>query len=142
MHRHAGEAWLYVLEGSGHSYLGTEPEGGTNHRGEGRPHRRRPLPVHQHFNDDLQQTAKWCGSTCSTAFLDTMRVLMDPMVLFEEPPEHIRDAQAVTSPHRLAEVKRPHGHDAVALPPACCPSTCCPPSSRRAVGSHRGCRTA
>jgi gentisate 1,2-dioxygenase len=23
-----------------------------------------------------------------------MRVLMDPMVLFEEPPDHIRDAQA------------------------------------------------
>jgi gentisate 1,2-dioxygenase len=31
MHRHAGEAWLYVLEGTGHSYLGTEPEGGTNY---------------------------------------------------------------------------------------------------------------
>jgi gentisate 1,2-dioxygenase len=28
------------------------------------------------------------------SLLDTMRVLMDPMVLFEEPPEHIRDAQA------------------------------------------------
>jgi gentisate 1,2-dioxygenase len=28
------------------------------------------------------------------SLLDTMRVLMDPMVLFEEPPQHIRDAQA------------------------------------------------
>ena len=46
MHRHAGEAWLYVLEGTGHSYLGTEPEGGDGLPvEEGRHHRRRPLPV-------------------------------------------------------------------------------------------------
>jgi gentisate 1,2-dioxygenase len=28
------------------------------------------------------------------SLLETMRALMDPQVLFEEPPEHIRDAQA------------------------------------------------
>ena len=59
MHRHAGEAWLYVLEGTGHSYLGTEPEGGTNH-----PWKKGDLIVvdhflwHQHFNDDPEKTAK------------------------------------------------------------------------------------
>jgi gentisate 1,2-dioxygenase len=28
------------------------------------------------------------------SLLETMRVLMDPMVLFEEPPDAVRDAQA------------------------------------------------
>ncbi len=95
MHRHAGEAWLYVLEGSGHSYLGTEPEGGTDY-----PWQKGDLIVvdhflwHQHFNDDPQLTAKVVRIHMFDSLLDTMRVLMDPMVLFEEPPEHIRDAQA------------------------------------------------
>ncbi|MGH3640897.1 MAG: cupin domain-containing protein [Mycobacterium sp.] len=95
MHRHAGEAWLYVLEGSGHSYLGTEPEGGIEH-----PWQKGDLIVvdhflwHQHFNDDPQRTAKVVRIHMFDSLLDTMRVLMDPMVLFEEPPEHIRDAQA------------------------------------------------
>jgi gentisate 1,2-dioxygenase len=95
MHRHAGEAWLYVLEGSGHSYLGTEPEGGTDH-----PWKKGDLIVvdhflwHQHFNDDPTQTAKVVRIHMFDSLLDTMRVLMDPMVLFEEPPQHIRDAQA------------------------------------------------
>jgi gentisate 1,2-dioxygenase len=59
MHRHAGEAWLYVLEGTGHSYLGIEPEGGTDY-----PWKKGDLIVvdhflwHQHFNDDPEKTAK------------------------------------------------------------------------------------
>lgn len=95
MHRHAGEAWLYVLEGTGHSYLGTEPEGGTNHQW-----KKGDLIVvdhflwHQHFNDDPENTAKVVRIHMFDSLLDTMRVLMDPMVLFEEPPQHIRDAQA------------------------------------------------
>jgi gentisate 1,2-dioxygenase len=28
------------------------------------------------------------------SLLETMRALCDPLVLFEEPPDHIRDAQA------------------------------------------------
>lgn len=95
MHRHAGEAWLYVLEGRGHSYLGTEPEGGENH-----PWKKGDLIVvdhflwHQHFNDDPERTAKVVRVHMFDSLLETMRVLMDPMVLFEEPPDHIRDAQA------------------------------------------------
>ena len=95
MHRHAGEAWLYVLEGTGHSYLGTEPEGGTDY-----PWKKGDIIVvdhflwHQHFNDDPEKTAKVVRIHMFDSLLDTMRVLMDPMVLFEEPPQHIRDAQA------------------------------------------------
>jgi gentisate 1,2-dioxygenase len=95
IHRHAGEAWLYVLEGTGHSYLGTEIEGGTNH-----PWKKGDLFVvdhflwHQHVNDDPNKTAKVVRIHMFDSLLDTMRVLMDPVVLFEEPPQHIRDAQA------------------------------------------------
>jgi gentisate 1,2-dioxygenase len=95
MHRHPGEAWLYVLEGEGHSYLGSEPEGGTNH-----PWKKGDIIVvdhflwHQHFNDSPDTTAKVVRIHMFDSLLETMRVLMDPMVLFEEPPDHIRDAQA------------------------------------------------
>jgi gentisate 1,2-dioxygenase len=95
MHRHAGEAWLYVVEGEGHSYLGTEPEGGENHTW-----KKGDLIVvdhflwHQHFNDSQENTAKVVRIHMFDSLLETMRVLLDPLVLFEEPPEHIRDAQA------------------------------------------------
>jgi gentisate 1,2-dioxygenase len=95
MHRHPGEAWLYVVEGEGHSYLGTEPEGGVNH-----PWRKGDLIVvdhflwHQHMNDSPDRTAKVVRIHMFDSLLETMRVLTDPLVLFEEPPEHIRDAQA------------------------------------------------
>jgi gentisate 1,2-dioxygenase len=95
MHRHPGEAWLYVLDGSGHSYLGTEPEGGTNHRW-----KKGDLIIvdhflwHQHFNDDPEKTAKVVRIHMFDSLLETMRVLCDPLVLFEEPPTHIRDRQA------------------------------------------------
>jgi gentisate 1,2-dioxygenase len=95
MHRHAGEAWLYVLDGTGHSYLGIEPEGGTDY-----PWKKGDIIVvdhflwHQHFNDDPEKTAKVVRIHMFDSLLDTMRVLLDPLVLFEEPPDHIRDAQA------------------------------------------------
>jgi len=95
MHRHPGEAWLYVLEGRGHSYLGTEPEGGEDH-----PWKKGDIIVvdhflwHQHFNDDPDDTAKVVRIHMFDSLLETMRVLADPLVLFEEPPDHIRDRQA------------------------------------------------
>lgn len=95
MHRHPGEAWLYVLEGEGHSYLGAEPEGGENH-----PWKKGDLIVvdhylwHQHFNDSQENTARVVRVHMFDSLLETMRALMDPKVLFEEPPDHIRDAQA------------------------------------------------
>ena len=95
MHRHPGEAWLYVVEGRGHSFLGTEPDKGEDH-----PWQKGDLIVvdhflwHQHFNDDPDSTAKVVRIHMFDSLLETMRVLMDPMVLFEEPPDAIRDAQA------------------------------------------------
>ena len=95
MHRHPGEAWLYVLDGEGHSYLGAEPEGGTDY-----PWKKGDLIVvdhylwHQHFNDSLVNTARVVRVHMFDSLLETMRALMDPMVLFEEPPDAIRDAQA------------------------------------------------
>jgi gentisate 1,2-dioxygenase len=95
MHRHPGEAWLYVVEGSGHTYLGTEPEGGTVH-----PWKKGDLIIvdhflwHQHLNDDPKKTAKVVRIHMFDSLLETMRALCDPLVLFEEPPTHIRDKQA------------------------------------------------
>ena len=95
LHRHPGEAWLYVVEGHGHSFMGTAPDKGEHHRW-----KKGDLIVvdhflwHQHFNDDPEKTAKVVRIHMFDSLLDTMRVLMDPMVLFEEPPEHIRNAQA------------------------------------------------
>jgi gentisate 1,2-dioxygenase len=95
MHRHPGEAWLYVVEGSGHSFLGTEPEVGERH-----PWGKGDLIVvdhflwHAHVNADPERTAKVVRVHMFDSLLDTMRVLMDPLVLFEEPPDEIRDRQA------------------------------------------------
>jgi gentisate 1,2-dioxygenase len=95
MHRHPGEAWLYVVEGSGHSYLGTEPEGGDTY-----PWQKGDIIVvdhflwHQHINDDPERTAKVVRIHMFDSLLETMRALCDPLVLFEEPPDHIRDKQA------------------------------------------------
>ena len=56
LHRHPGEAWLYVVEGYGHSFMGTAPDKGEHHRW-----KKGDLIVvdhflwHQHFNDDPEQ---------------------------------------------------------------------------------------
>lgn len=95
MHRHPGEAWLYVLDGQGHSYMGPEPEGGTLH-----PWKKGDLIIvdhflwHQHLNDDPERTARVVRVHMFDSLLETMRALCDPLVLFEEPPDHIRDRQA------------------------------------------------
>ena len=53
LHRHPGEAWLYVVEGYGHSFLGIAPDQGQHYRW-----KKGDLIVvdhylwHQHFNDD------------------------------------------------------------------------------------------
>ena len=59
MHRHSGEAWLYVVEGQGHSFMGSEPDQGEDYKWE-----KGDLIVvdhyswHQHFNDDKEKTAR------------------------------------------------------------------------------------
>jgi gentisate 1,2-dioxygenase len=95
MHRHPGEAWLYVVEGRGHSYLGPAPEGGPTY-----PWKKGDIIVvdhflwHQHVNDDPDRTARVVRIHMFDSLLETMRALCDPLVLFEEPPDHIRDSQA------------------------------------------------
>jgi gentisate 1,2-dioxygenase len=85
MHRHPGEAWLYVVEGRGHSYLGIEPTGGQTVEWE-----KGDLVVvdhflwHQHFNDVPDGPSRLVRIHAFASMLETMRVLLDPMPLFEE----------------------------------------------------------
>lgn len=89
-HLHPGEAWLYVVEGRGHSYLGREPEGGENHSWE-----TGDLVVvdhalwHQHFNDDTEHPARLVRIHAFDSILETMRVLTYPLELFLEPKENL-----------------------------------------------------
>lgn len=88
IHRHPGEAWLYVLDGHGHSLLGTEPDEVHEHRWS-----KGDLIVvdhflwHQHFNDDSNATAKLVRMHMFDSLLETMRALCFPLVLFEEGQE-------------------------------------------------------
>lgn len=85
MHRHPGEAWLYCIEGLGHSYLGEEPEGGEVHEWEAGD-----LVVvdhwlwHQHFNDVQDGPSRLVRIHMFASLLETMRAAMDPLPLFEE----------------------------------------------------------
>jgi gentisate 1,2-dioxygenase len=98
MHRHPGEAWLYVVEGQGHTYWGTEPTGG-----EIREWKAGDLIVvdhflwHQHVNDQTTETARLVRIHMFDSVLETMRALMDPMVLFEEPPEMLAEAPDISN---------------------------------------------
>lgn len=82
-HRHGGEAFLYVVSGRGHSEID-----GAEH-----PWEAGDLIVvdhfawHQHFNDDRQRTARLIRVHNFDALYDMMRVLLDPLDLFEELPE-------------------------------------------------------
>ena len=100
LHRHPGEAWLYVVEGHGHSFLGTAPDKGEHHRW-----KKGDLIVvdhflwHQHFNDDPVNQCRLVRIHMFDSILETMRALMDPMVLFEEAEDTLRlDAGAVADP--------------------------------------------
>lgn len=85
MHRHPGEAWLYVVEGRGHSYLGVEPTGGRVVEWE-----TGDLVVvdhylwHQHFNDVPDRPSRLVRIHAFASMLETMRALLDPLPLFEE----------------------------------------------------------
>jgi gentisate 1,2-dioxygenase len=79
-HRHGGEAWLYVVSGRGHSEIdGVEY-----------PWEAGDLIVvdhwswHQHFNDDKEKTARLVRVHNFDALYDMIRILLDPLNLFEE----------------------------------------------------------
>jgi gentisate 1,2-dioxygenase len=97
MHRHPGEAYLYVVEGRGHSYMGTETTGGRDYEW-----KEGDLIVvdhflwHQHFNDDPSKTARLVRVHMFASLLETMRALLDPLVLFEEPSEALAQAADIS----------------------------------------------
>jgi quercetin dioxygenase-like cupin family protein len=82
-HRHGGEAWLYVISGRGHSEID----------GVDYPWEAGDLIVvdhwawHQHFNDDRERTARLVRVHNFDALYDMMRILLDPLNIFEELPK-------------------------------------------------------
>lgn len=82
-HRHGGEAWLYVITGHGHSEIdGVDYEWGPG-----------DLVVvdrwawHQHFNDDNERIASLIRIHNMDTLYMGMRIMLDPLDLFEEPPK-------------------------------------------------------
>lgn len=93
-HRHGGEAWLYALEGRGHSVI----DGNRYDWEEG------DLVVvdhwawHQHLNSDPDLTARLIRVHNFAGIYDAMRVLLDPMTLEEEEPNSEPDVSTVIWP--------------------------------------------
>lgn len=93
-HRHGGEAWLYALEGRGHSVIDDKrvdwKEGDlvvVDH-----------WAWHQHFNSDPEMTARLVRVHNFAGIYDAMRCLLDPMTLEEEEPNSEPDVTTVTWP--------------------------------------------
>lgn len=94
MHRHSGEAWLYVVDGHGHSFIGSNADDGENYEwGKGDLIVVDHYSWHQHFNDDKSMTARVVRVHILDTLLNTMNALCYPMNLLEEPPDHIRSRQ-------------------------------------------------
>jgi gentisate 1,2-dioxygenase len=97
IHRHPGEAWLYVVEGRGHSFMGIAPDNGQHYRW-----KKGDLIVvdhylwHQHFNDDPVNECRLVRVHMFDSLLETMRTLMDPMVLFEEAEDTLVSMQELS----------------------------------------------
>jgi gentisate 1,2-dioxygenase len=93
-HRHGGEAWLYALEGRGHSVI----DGKRVDWEEG------DLVVvdhwawHQHHNSDPDLTARLIRVHNFAGIYDAMRCLLDPMTLEEEEPNSEPDVATVIWP--------------------------------------------
>lgn len=97
MHRHPGEAWLYVVEGHGHSYIDRELTAGREYEwGPGDLIVVDHFLWHQHFNDDPDRTARLVRVHMFASMLDTMRALVDPLELFEEDPDSLASAPDVS----------------------------------------------
>ena len=105
LHRHPGEAWLYVVEGHGHSFMGTAPDQGQHYAW-----KKGDLIIvdhflwHQHFNDDPTNQCRLVRIHMFDSILETMRALMDPMVLFEEAEDTLLSMQ------ELSQIEWPPDH--------------------------------
>lgn len=102
MHAHPGEAYLYVVEGEGETYVGDEPEGGEWHRWTAGDfvvvdH----FVWHQHRNLSADSPARLLRVHMMETMLATMQALVDPIELLLEPDEIFRrtpDASGVAWP--------------------------------------------
>jgi gentisate 1,2-dioxygenase len=98
MHRHPGEAFLYVIEGEGRSYIGVEPEGGEAYRwGPGDMINVDHFVWHQHINDSPDTAARVIRVHMFASLLETMRAITDPVDLFNERPEDLAKAFDITN---------------------------------------------
>lgn len=109
IHRHPGEAWLYVLEGHGHSVLGAELDQVEEH-----PWSKGDLIIvdhflwHQHFNDDQEKPAILVRMHMFDSLLETMRALCYPLTLFEEGPPAPEDGDgSAARPANPVRLPRP-----------------------------------
>jgi len=91
MHCHPGEAFLYVVEGEGESYIGDEPEGGTWY-----PWKAGDFVVvdhfvwHQHWNRSKEKPARLLRVHMMETMLTSMQAVLDPIQLLIEPEEMMR----------------------------------------------------
>jgi gentisate 1,2-dioxygenase len=93
MHRHPGEAFLYVIEGRGKSYIDIEPDGGNEYEWEaGDIINVDHFLWHEHMNSDREKTARLVRVHMFASVLETMRALADPVDLFNERPEDLAKA--------------------------------------------------
>jgi gentisate 1,2-dioxygenase len=105
LHRHPGEAWLYVVEGQGHSFMGTAPDKGQHYAWKkGRPHHRRPFPLAPALQRRPVNQCRLVRIHMFDSILETMRALMDPMVLFEEAEDTLISTQ------ELSQIEWPPDH--------------------------------
>jgi gentisate 1,2-dioxygenase len=98
MHRHPGEAFLYVVEGRGRSYIDIEPEGGREYEWEaGDMINVDHFLWHEHRNGDSDKTARLVRVHMFASVLETMRALADPLDLFNERPQDLAKAFDLSS---------------------------------------------
>ena len=97
-HRHPGEAFLYVIEGRGHSYIDVEPEGGREYEWQaGDVINVDHFLWHEHVNGDPDKPARLIRVHMFASILETMRALADPLDLFNERPEDLAKAFDLSS---------------------------------------------
>jgi len=97
-HRHPGEAFLYVVEGHGRSYIDVEPEGGREYEWEaGDMINVDHFVWHEHINADSKKPARLVRVHMFASVLETMRALADPLDLFNERPEDLAKAFDLSS---------------------------------------------
>ena len=109
-HRHGGEAWLYCVSGEGYSIVDE-----VRH-----DWKAGDLIVidhwqwHQHFNASRERTARLIRVHNFDSLYDTMRILLDPMNLFEEPEQlDAPDVSNVVWPeHQAGRPSSWHSHGA------------------------------